>query len=392
MVKSDKLFEESRIIRKLVSEGKTSQEIMIKMNLTQKQITYRLEAKYTERVAHATLRKLYENNQKNKGSKNERNLDEQKVSGTVLVVDCSALQVKESLKVINSYKTVVVSVETIEEMEKHKHEKSIFGKNIRRFLKMNAKDQDCNKFVVVETEKISEYPDNNIINYCKGKDVILYTGDNGMASKAKAYGIRSIIAEIKICNKKKADKVEVAKNTESIEQTTSDTILDKCDEEVLEIVEKVETSESMEEDNEPIKIDLEELKAAMIATKEEEDVFSGVHKVTIDNVRMIGKDLTLVIPDTTKISYIVLDPNEEIKNPLVENMVKLQKGDTILVITYKHETLCIIWFQIIILANEQHAIYVKSYKSDNIEVIENYDLPQEAKKKIRSYYALVRKK
>ena len=39
------------------------------------------------------------------------------------------------------------------------------------------------------------YKNDNIINYCKGKDVILYTGDNEMASTAKGYKIKYILAE-----------------------------------------------------------------------------------------------------------------------------------------------------------------------------------------------------
>ena len=114
-----------------------------------------------------------------------------------IVVDTSALGVEEAFDFIMRFPKVVLLQEVIEEMEsKRKERNGILSKNISKLLKENVKDVDSKKFIVIKKQSCKKrYTDDLLLEYCKDKEVVLYTGDKGLASRAKGYEIRYIFVE-----------------------------------------------------------------------------------------------------------------------------------------------------------------------------------------------------
>ena len=115
--------------------------------------------------------------------------------------------------------------------------------------------------------------------------------------------------------------------------------------------------------------------------------------VTLDNVSKIGKDLVLMMPNTNKILYVVLS-EENVKEEIPGcNMIRLERGDLVFVITYKlkHGGLCIARYEITDIKSEEHAIFLGSNKMNETEEIKSLNLPEKAKNKIYNYFMLVRK-
>ena len=98
-----------------------------------------------------------------------------------------------------------------------------------------------------------------------------------------------------------------------------------------------------------------------------------------------------MIPQTYKIGYIVL-AEEKVKHPL-GNYIYLEKGDVVLIMTYKlkHNGLCVARYEITDIQSENHSIYLGDNKISHISQIETLDLPKEAKREVRNYFSLVRK-
>ena len=388
----DQLFEESRIIRKAVNEGKTTSEIMSMLGLTKQQIRYRLETRYAQKISQATLKKLAQNDMKSQLEKTEEtNKEEISQNQETLVLDTSALHAKNAIEIITSYKTVIISLEVIKQMKKYKKERNLFGRNIRKVFKYNSQDQEGKKFLTIEMEQISKDPDDNIINYCKGKDVILYTGDNEMASTAKGYKIKYILAD--------TEEEEISTETsekEEISTSADEKQLKEINRPQPEAKHQAETQSQLQLEVEPepklqyeeIEVNIEELKNSMMGSRKID--LESLKKSTIDNIKLLGKTLTLVLPETTKISYIVLS-DDKIKSPIAKNMINLELGDIIIIMTYKNNALNILWFEIIDIKQEEHAIYQKSRKITDVKEIDKCDLPEQAKRKVRNYFTLVRK-
>ena len=123
----------------------------------------------------------------------EVNVDE--VKSPKLVVDTSALGRIGSFEYIMEYPKIVLLMDVVEELERYRKSEDILGVNIRKILTECAKDVESKKFTVINAERTSNYTDNVLIDYCRGKDVILYTADYPLATKAKGYGIRYILSE-----------------------------------------------------------------------------------------------------------------------------------------------------------------------------------------------------
>ena len=118
-----------------------------------------------------------------------------------------------------------------------------------------------------------------------------------------------------------------------------------------------------------------------------------ITKTTIDNVVMVGKNLTLKIPQTFRIGYVVLS-DEKVKKPIVSDMISLEIGDIVLIMTYKlkHHGLCISKYEITDIQSENHAIFLEAEKNINhSDQIQSLNLPNEAKREISNYFALVRR-
>lgn len=372
MIRNDKLFEESRIIRRAAKEGKTTIELMEMLSLSVAQIKYRVETRYSAGIARNILNKLEENDGKVK--ENTQKVVK-KSTNKSLVVDTSALGKHGAFEFIMTYSSVILTLEVVKELEKRKSSSGILGRNIRKLLAESAKDTKGRKFKIEITKAISNYTDENLLNFCKGKDVILYTADNAMATMARAYEIEYLLAE-DILN----EEIEISDMPKQTEENVVEEIA--MQETVTE-----ELAEEEELTGKDIKQLLQDIQSNFIVGQIEDD-----KKTNVSNVSIVGKNLFLTLPLTYKIAYVVLQ-KEVVKKPIVGNTIKLEKSDVILVMTYseeRHNGLCIARYEIIDIQPENHAIYLGADKISNMNQIESLDLPKEAKREIRNYFSLVR--
>ncbi len=375
MTRSDRLYEESRFIRKAANEGKTTIEIMKMLSLSVAQIKYRVETRYSAGIARSILNKLEKNDGKGREKENKVVKKSTKKS---LVVDTSALGKKGAFEFIMTYSSVILIVDVVRELEKRKTSAGVLGRNVRKLLAESAKDNDGKKFKIEIAKVVSNYTDENLLNFCKGKDVILYTADNAMATMARAYEIEYVLAE---------DAQQEDEELEDI--TTVETEIEEA--EIWETVAK-ETEETKIEElvtSKDIKHLLQDIQSNFIVGQIEED-----KKSSVSNVSVVGKNLVLTLPLTYKIAYIVLQ-KEVVKKPLVGNTIKLEKSDVILVMTYsevKHNGLCIARYEITDIRPENHAIYLGANKISDANQIELLHFSKEAKREIRNYFSLVRSK
>ncbi|MCI8384199.1 MAG: hypothetical protein HFJ33_04980, partial [Clostridia bacterium] len=222
MARNDKLYEESRIIRKAVNEGKTTTEIMKMLSLSANQIKYRVETRYSEGIAKSIFNRLDKNDGKViEKTKKKRNKDKS------LVVDTCSLGKNGAFDFIMSHSSVILILDVIRELEKRKSANGILGRNVRQLLAESARDKEGKKIKVEIAENISNYTDEKLLNFCKGKDVILYTADNAMATMARAYGIEYIIAEDILIEQEETKETETketeTKETETKEMETGET-------------------------------------------------------------------------------------------------------------------------------------------------------------------------
>ncbi len=370
MARNDKLYEESRIIRKAVNEGKTTTEIMQMLSLSANQIRYRVETRYSEGVAKKIIQLLNKNDGKvtEKAKKKWNNKRS-------LVVDTSSLGRKGAFDFIMSHSSVILLLDVVKELEKFKVSKGILGMNVRHLLAESARDKEGKKIKVEIAENISNYTDENLLNFCKGKDVILYTADNAMATMARAYGIEYIIAENVLAEQEETE----TKETETKETETEET--------------ETEETETKETETEEVETQLDI--ASLLQNMRSNSIIDQEMKVgdtTISNVSILGKKLILTIPETYKIRYIVLS-EEKVKHPTVGNSIYLERGNIVLIMTYKlkHNGLCVARYEITKIQSENHAIYLGDNKISNSNQIEALDLPKEAKREVRNYFSLVRK-
>lgn len=370
----DKLYEESRIIRKEVESGKTTKEIMDKLSLSANQIKYRINTRY-KGIAKSILKKLAIND-----GKETENIQIANSTKKTLVLDTSALGRKGSFEFIMKQSKVILLLDVVKELEKRKKAEGILGQNIRHLLAESAKDYDGKKFKVVLAEKVSDYVDENILHFCRGKNVVIYTADNAMAIMAKGYGIQYILAEDTVPKKK-------AKATKKVAEPVREEKYLPTVEEIVEEKTIISENEKVEPEEEAITVDVEALVQKMQENSISEEHFP---KAKIANVDKLGKALILTIPQTTKIAYVVLE-GDKVKRPVAGNLVNLKEGNIVLVLTYKHHGLCIARYEITDMEAEEHAIYLWSDKLNDDETIDKLDLPKEAKREVHNYYALVRK-
>ena len=128
--------------------------------------------------------------------KNEKEIVyEENLINKALVVDTSALKDRDALKIILEYPQIILLIDVVNEMDQYKKESGYFGYNIRNLFALGAKDTNGEKIKIVKSDENGGYTDNKLIQYCEGKNVVLYTADNGLALKARGYGIEYILAK-----------------------------------------------------------------------------------------------------------------------------------------------------------------------------------------------------
>ena len=247
-----------------------------------------------------------------------KNLDEEKA----LVIDACCLKAKNAIKLIESYSRVIVLRETIDEIDRKKTQiekalkkETTFTKNARILLSKISHDRKDNQIQIANwyCKNKYVYVDNSIIDFCKNKNVILFTGDYGLASRAKGYNIEYILTD------------EVNNELESI-----------TEKEKL----KKEAQEEIKENEVYISADVEDLKRKIgLNSFAETNEAKETHNQTIRNASMVGKDLILKIPNTNNIKYIVIKDGNIKKAIANGNMIKLQKEDIVIILTYKY--LCV---------------------------------------------------
>ncbi len=114
----------------------------------------------------------------------------------VIILDASALKTQKAMEFIEKAPKVIMIVGTIREIDKHKKDKTLYGKNIRTIFKASREDVEGQKYLCVSDYKKYSYEDDNIIEYCRHhKNTTILTCDNGLCSKAKAFNIPYIFPE-----------------------------------------------------------------------------------------------------------------------------------------------------------------------------------------------------
>lgn len=143
--------------------------------------------------------------------KKETSIEEQ-----TIIIDTSALESKDVMKIINKAKKVILLSEIIDEMDKFKKQNNLFGFNIRELARKSREDEAGRKYICVNGYGKHNYNDKNIIYYCRlHRNTVIVTSDNCLCNHAKAYGIKYIFLE---CIKKKSLKVKKKKKSKIIRQ------------------------------------------------------------------------------------------------------------------------------------------------------------------------------
>lgn len=119
----------------------------------------------------------------------------QKFKGSVanentIILDTSALNSDESMKIIEEASKVILLTGIIREMDDNKGKYGKLGINIRTVSKLSRQDEKSEKYICVSGYDKYDYEDDNIIDYCKKhKGVTILTSDNNLCNTAKAYSI-----------------------------------------------------------------------------------------------------------------------------------------------------------------------------------------------------------
>lgn len=332
MATTEEVYKQSRKIRKLVEEGKTIKEIAKQLSLTKAKILYRIESKYSTKVATQILQKLKENE--------EEFLSEEKkstqTSETALVIDSCALKHANAFEVIQRFSKVILITDVIKELDRLKEASdNVLRNNVKRLLRECAQKENSQQFIVEVSERVSGYTDENLIQYCKGKNVVLYTSDYALASLAKGYKIDYLLGE--------------------------------------------------EEEQKEIHTAIVKEAINTISRKNNVSLEGRIH--ALDNAELVEGKLILTIPDTDRICYIVLTKNE-LQIPDKNGKIKLEVDSSIFVLTYKlkHNGLCISNYRVLDIKEQDNVEFIRAYKPKTIEQIKQLDLPSIGIKKVIEYF------
>lgn len=285
-----------------------------------------------------------------------------------IVVDTSSLEVYGAVKFIMSFPTVILLEDVLMEMDKFKRKNDTFGRNIKKILYESAQDPEGAKYKSELSPCVSQYGDDNILAYCKEHkdDVILYTGDNVLASRARGYGIEYVLAR---------EKTDIHKDSKIIE------------------VDEDETHEITGIKNKEASTGITQLEAEELKKKMQNNSVYAVKKTNIPNTSMIGNSLVLKIPKDHRALCIVLK-DDNIKPEYINNCIKLERDDIVLITTntIKHEGLCVFKYRVTDTRPGKHAYYLGLDPiGQDVNKIENLDFPIPVKREIHNYFMLVRK-
>lgn len=311
-----KIYEQAKKIRQLVYNGKTKKEIVDELGLTDAQIQYRIKKCYAEKTVKSIKKRLKDNKQKSKG--------------ITVTLDTSAMEDKKIIKYLFSkgIGKVILTDQILEEMDRHKTEKTSFGQNIRELMRLNAYDKNNDKFEVVFLENKFPKVDHNLVAFCaKNKDILLCTGDFEQAGLAKGKGIKYRL------------------NGEAFEENTTKSQVDE---------EHKENEDSKNQEDEKLNV--------------RDGITADVTLFKINDVTLGGNnDLLLNIPKDYKerYGYIVLRENK-VQNP-VANIIRLKIEDNVLIVRYntKNSALYIFQYEIVKCDLKGQGLLVKKEKIYN---------------------------
>lgn len=415
LFEKDELYMQSRKIKDLANKGKTRKQICEELSISSIQLRYRIETRFNEKTAKKILNQIIENGNRKKTRKSQNVKGRGKkqsfeYSKKILVVDTSAFKKRGSIEFMMQFNKIILLLDVLDEMDRYKEKGGVFGANIKRFLRESAADVSGEKIEVHINEKIDSYTDKNIINYCIGKEnVVLYTADNALANRAKAYHIEYIMAEdneqLNRCQETKSQNIDNEEETEesknSCEKLEEEpiTLENEADRETEKEIDIEAKEELIETEN--VEVNTSEIVKNIYSnfvkenSNESIEVSVELTKVNVSNVHMVGKNLCLELPDTTRIRYIVIGKDDKEKKPLIGTaMIKLEIGDKILVMVYKpqkYQGLGITMFEITDLRENEHAVYQEFHCVNEIEEIERLRWQREVKNTIRNYFSLVKR-
>lgn len=152
-----------------------------------------------------------------------------------------------------------------------------------------------------------------------------------------------------------------------------------------------EEQESIKQSEDSVSVDAEDLKRKIEQNSfPEKNEMKEMHNRTIRNASMVGKDLMLIIPNTNKIKYIVIKDGN-LKRAIANcNMIKLEKEDIVIILTYKSSEryLQMLAFRVTQIKDNEHAEYVGSRRIYCFKDIERLEISEEIKRETRNYFAL----
>lgn len=415
LLRKDEVSMQAELIKDMADEGKTRDQICEELSITHFQLRYRVETRFNKKTTKKILKKITENGirerKKTRKPRAVKGKEKFKDNEKILVVDTSAFTKIGSIEFMMQFPKIILLLDVLDEMDRYKEKGGIFGANIKRFLRESAADVSGEKIEVHINEKIDSYTDKNIINYCIGKDdIVLYTADNALANRAKGYHIEYIMAEdneqlLKGNQETKSQNIDNKEETEESENFCEKaeeepvTVENEADKEIVKEVE-IETKEELGE-TESVVVDTSEIVKNIYSNFVKENSNESIQlsveltKANVSNVHMVGKNLCLELPDTTRIRYVVIGKDDKEKRPLIGTaMIKLEIGDKILVMVYslqKYQGLGITMFEITDLRENEHAVYQEFHRVAKNEDIERLRWPREIKNTIKNYFSLVKR-
>ncbi len=343
-------YEKSRNIRRLIDEGKTTKQIKKIMQIKKSELYQIVKSEYSERFSEILFKKLKQND----------HFDQTKI-----FVDTSALEIEGIVDYLWKYHKILLHIDVIREMDDHKIGKNkVFVVNIRDLLKRSAEDYDSLKVKIITSKRVSLYTDENIIHYLKkkvkkDKNIVLITADYALASLARGYGVKYILARSLEKELTKTDVSETGKEDADIE-----------------VVKEVNDNNN-EKVNAEIQKDKGSSKSATNTKK----------KTRLEFVEFVGETLFLCPPIGKEASFIVLEGGE-IKRSVTKD-IPLKSGNKILYLFYTQKRkLKIQTFRITDIHRKNFAedLGVEIFKS--VEDIEKLPYSDAVKSKIRYFFNL----
>lgn len=286
-----------------------------------------------------------------------------------VVVDTCSLHGRDTRKIVEKAKKVIVLLAVADEMEKilNKNSNKEFQKAIRNFRKEMVKDPYSKKYVIPLFFRFFSYTDNNLILYCIfHRKSILLTQDIGLLVKAKCFKIPYYNTDL---NREENVKIWEQDLLENFYPA--------------EVEMKQVSTEQIAKKTEPILPKEEILKITQVSQVPlENPVIENYRLCEIKQISILGKNLILDVTKESKIEYLLERKDEIIE---VSTFIVLHEGDFIYQIAYCKGSK-IRKYQIKKVDSDKCAKIEGDYFSKTVEEIEKYELPSRVKIKAKKVF------